>query len=286
MNDLLLRSGRAEDAAACGRIGYAAFKAIAEKHGFLPDFPSPEAAQDFFAFLFTNPQVDSVVAERAGRVLGSNALWPVGPVGGVGPITIDPESQDAGLGRRLMEAVLERARARNLASVRLVQAAYHNRSLSLYAKLGFAAREPLSTIQGRPLGLSLPGYAVGKATRADLPACECLHLGLQGYARTPELAQAVEQGSATLVRRDGRITGYATLIGYFGHAVGETRDDLQALIGAAESFPGPGFLLPTRDAPLLRWCLERGLRVVQPMTLMSLGLYNKPDGAFLPSILF
>ena len=29
-----------------------------------------------------------------------------------------------------------------------------------------------------------------------------------------------------------------------------------------------------------------GLRVVQPMTLMSMGLYNEPKGAFLPSVLY
>ncbi|HJU04246.1 MAG TPA: hypothetical protein VJ692_03775, partial [Nitrospiraceae bacterium] len=85
---------------------------------------------------------------------------------------------------------------------------------------------------------------------------------------------------------NGRLTGYATLIGYFGHAVGESNEALKALIGAATVFHGPGFLLPTRNGELLRWCLEKGLRIVQPMTLMSRGLYNEPAGPFLPSILY
>jgi hypothetical protein len=37
---------------------------------------------------------------------------------------------------------------------------------------------------------------------------------------------------------------------------------------------------------MLRWCLDNGLRIVQPMTLMSKGLYNEPAGAWLPSIFF
>jgi hypothetical protein len=45
-------------------------------------------------------------------------------------------------------------------------------------------------------------------------------------------------------------------------------------------------MLPTRNGELLRWCLEKGLRIVQPMTLMSIGLYNEPAGAFLPSIIY
>ena len=62
--------------------------------------------------------------------------------------------------------------------------------------------------------------------------------------------------------------------------------DVQALIGAAPAFAGAGILVPVRNAELFRWCLENGLRVVQPMTLMSMGLYNEPKGSFLPSVRF
>ena len=62
--------------------------------------------------------------------------------------------------------------------------------------------------------------------------------------------------------------------------------DLQALIASAEGFGGPGILVSTRNAALLRWSLKNGLRMVQPMTLMSMGLYNKPAGAWLPSVTF
>jgi hypothetical protein len=55
---------------------------------------------------------------------------------------------------------------------------------------------------------------------------------------------------------------------------------------AAPGFGGPGILVPTTNAALFQWCLERGLRVVQLMTLMSTGLYNRPEGAYLPSIAY
>ena len=51
-------------------------------------------------------------------------------------------------------------------------------------------------------------------------------------------------------------------------------------------FVGLGILVPSRNAELLRWCLEHGLRIVQQSTLMTTGLYNEPAGAYLPSILF
>jgi hypothetical protein len=101
-----------------------------------------------------------------------------------------------------------------------------------------------------------------------------------------ELNDAIQQGTAVVAESEGRIRAYASSVAFFGHAVGEANRDLQALIAAAKEFQGPGILVPTRNAGLFRWCLESGLRVVQPMTLMTTGLYNEPAGAYLPSILF
>ena len=44
--------------------------------------------------------------------------------------------------------------------------------------------------------------------------------------------------------------------------------------------------MPVRNAVLLQWCLAHGLRIVQLMTLMTIGLYNEPAGAYLPSVLY
>jgi GNAT superfamily N-acetyltransferase len=148
---LRLRDGRFEDAETCGSICYGAFKAIAYQHNFTSDFPSPEIAIGLVASLLSRGDIYSVVAEVDGRVVGSNFLWENGAIAGVGPITIDPSAQNVAIGRRLMEEVLRRAKERNFAGVRLVQAAYHNRSLSLYTKLGFDVREPLSNLQGPPI---------------------------------------------------------------------------------------------------------------------------------------
>jgi GNAT superfamily N-acetyltransferase len=283
---LRLRPGTSDDIKACALICYAAFGAIADRHNFPTDFPSPEVAEQLIASLLSRSDIYSVVAETDGRVVGSNFLWETAPIVGVGPITVEPTMQDGAVGRQLMEDVLERARNRRFAGIRLVQAAYHNRSLALYARLGFDAREPLATLQGSALGLAIPGYDTRPATEGDVAVCNGLHLRLHGYERGRELLDAIQQGTATVVEHGGRITGYATAISFFGHAVGESNEDLKALIGVAPAFRGPGFLLPTRNGELFRWCLENGLRVVQPMTLMSLGLYNEPIGAFLPSVLY
>jgi hypothetical protein len=194
--------------------------------------------------------------------------------------------QDKGIGRILMQAVLTRSAERGFPGTRLLQAAFHNRSLSLYTKLGFDAREPISTMQGPPIKGPTPGHSVRAARMADLETCNRLCRLVHGHDRGGELRDAIEQGTAVVAERNGRIVAYATVIGFFGHTVGESNADVQALITSADAFLGSGILVPTRNAGLFRWCLEHGLRVVQPMTLMTIGLYSEPAGAYLPSILY
>ena len=218
--------------------------------------------------------------------MGSNVLAEQAVIQGVGPITIDPKAQNLGIGRKLMQAVMDRAKENGAAGVRLVQAAFHNRSLSLYASLGFDIREPLSCMQGRTLERSIPGCVVRPAEPTDADACNALSRRVHGFDRGAEVAQAIQQGTARVVERGSRVTGYTTNLGFFGHSTAETNVDMQSLIASAKSFVGPGILVPSRNNTLLRWCLANGLRVVQPMTLMSTGLYNDPAGAWLPSIIF
>jgi GNAT superfamily N-acetyltransferase len=286
VEQVTVRKALPEDAQPCGQICFAAFSAINAAHGFPCDFPSPEATTGVLSMLFSTPGFYAVVAESGGRILGSNAVDVRAIIAGIGPITVDPAGQNLRVGRKLMEAVLDYAKQRGAAGMRLVQAAFHNRSLSLYTTLGFDVREPLSCLQGRPIKQSAPGCTVRRAQSADLDACNALARRVHGFDRGADLAHAIEQGTATVVERGGRVTGYATELAFFGHATAEANLDMQALIASAEYFGGPGILVPSRNSALLRWCLANGLRVVQPMTLMSAGLYNEPAGAWLPSVVF
>ena len=281
-----IRRATPEDADTCGRICYEAFATINAQHNFAPELPSAEVGVGLLKMLFSHPHFYGVVAELDGRIVGSNCLDERSVIAGIGPITVDPTVQNRSIGRMLMQAVLDRAHERSFPGVRLLQGAFHNRSLSLYTKLGFIAREPISVMQGSPLKKTIEGYTVRPATENDLEigarVCEKVH----GHNRTGELRDGIAQNTAVVVERHGRVTGYGSAFGYFGHAVAESNLELQALIGAAESFGGPGILVPTRNTELFRWCLENGLRLVQPMTLMTIGLYNEPTGAYLPSILY
>jgi hypothetical protein len=124
------------------------------------------------------------------------------------------------------------------------------------------------------------------AVKADAVAASELCGRLQGFDRKWELLDAIADGTARVVEHAGRISGYATGFGYGWHAVAETNDDLKAVLGSAERFLGLGVPVPSRNAELLGWALESGLRIVQSSTLMTLGSYRDPNGAYSPSILF
>ena len=286
MSPVTIRRARPEDAAATGKICYEAFHKINSEHGFPDDLPPGEHAVGLMSTMFEHPGFFCVVAEEGGRILGSNCMDERSPIAGIGPITIDPQAQNRGVGRKLMQTVMDRARERNSPGVRLVQAAFHTRSLSLYATLGFDVREPLSVMQGPAIKKKLEGCLVRPPGTEDLDACNRVCVKVHGHHRGGDLADSIAQGTAAVVERHDRITGYCSNMAFFGHTVAETNLDLQALIAAAEGFGGPGILVPTRNAELFRWCLANGLRVVEPMTLMTAGLYNEPAGAYLASILY
>lgn len=282
-----IREMRQEDVERCGHICHVAFMEIAERHNFRPDFPTPESAIGLIAAFFASPDVFAVVAERDGEVIGSNHLWEYDAIRAVGPITIDPAAQTKGVGRMLMEAVIERGKTS--AGVRLVQDSFNATSLSLYSSLGFDVREPLVLLEGNLIGDAPPDVTVRPIKDEDYESCAELCRRIHGFDRVNELMNRFPFVTPFVALRDGRITAYtsAPQSWALNHAVAETTSDMRAVLtGAANSLQGEpiSFLLPTRQSDLFRWCLQKGMRVVKPMTLMSMGEYNEPRGCYLTSV--
>ncbi len=283
---LVLRRALPADIEPCGRILYEAFAVLAAKHGFPPDFPSIAIATACMGGLVTNPGFHGIVAERDGRILGSTFLDERSTIVAIGPVSVDPAAQDGKVGRALVEAMLVRARALRAPGVRLVQISYHNRSLSLYAKLGFDVRETFAAMHGEVAGAGevTPGFVVRRADPADADALDALCVRIHGHDRAGEVRPGIAKGKVWVVERQGRITGYTGGVSYFAHSVAETNPDLEALILAAGRIDPPGILVPLDNPDLFRWCLERGLRVFFVTNLMAVGIYQEPRGAYLASV--
>ena len=101
-----------------------------------------------------------------------------------------------------------------------------------------------------------------------------------------ELRHVKDQGVATMIERDGVITGYAAGLGIFGHAVARSNEDLKVLIANASAILGPGFFAPARNQKVIKWLLENGFQIGWPANLMTIGPYQEPPTPFLPSLAY
>lgn len=284
-----LRKPTKDDIPQAGQIIYDAFRSIADKHKFPYDFPTLESAVGMAGMSIGDPNIYGVAAEVDGRFVGSNFLWEFDAIKGVGPITIAPEAQSNGVGRTLMEDVIDRANG--AAGIRLVQDAFNGASLSLYSSLGFDVVEPLVLIEGQPNAkFEKEDTVIREIRETDLENCSQLAGSILGFNRNNELKQIADRYPGFVAVRDDRIVAYASApsVWQLNHAVAEDYDDMKALLsGAATLQKTPlSFLLPIRQGELFRWCLSIGMKVVKPMNLMAMGNYTKPKGVFLPSVLY
>lgn len=283
---IAIREAVPADISAVARIIYEAFRRFHESRGFAPDFPDLETAVQIATGQIEDPTCYGVVATAGGRIVGSNFLTEGDPIRGVGPISVDPDFQDAGVGRLLMEAVIRRgADARG---VRLLQDAFNTKSMALYAALGFEVREPVAVMTGRPRGIAPDGATVRPMAPTDLAAADALARHVHGYARGTELRGALARGTPVVLERAGRLVGYMTTPGLWllNHAVAETPADMMALIHGSGQAGPIGFLLPIRQAEVFRWCLAQGFTIEKPMTLMTRGEFEAPRGPWIPSVLY
>jgi predicted N-acetyltransferase YhbS len=287
---LIIRTIKQNDAETCGKIGYEAHKTISSAHGYPSEQPSEEFGIGLIKRLLDNPNSWGVLAERQGKTLGSIFLhkFPPSPVVAIGPLTVHPSSE-GGVGKKLMFAALDHARKQNHDQIRLVQSPSHIRSFVLYTKSGFFLREPLFLMEGQPLNSGInKSNANVRPVRDDSDIFECNGLCklTYGFSREMELRQAKDQGVATMIERDGVITGYTAGIGIFGHAVAKSNEDLKSLIANASSILGPGFFAPARNHEIVNWLLEKGFQIGWPANLMTIGPYQEPQIPFIPSLAY
>ncbi len=268
-----------------GRICYEAFKDIADKHHFPSNFSSAAFGRMVIGMLVQWEDIYGVAAMMNGQPVGSNFLLAADEVGGVGPITVEVPHQGAGIGRALMQNVLDYARDNDIEQVRLLQDSFNLASLSLYASLGFDAKEACALMQPEPSESEDP--SVRPITEADLPTIEELSRRIYKVSRRNEVAALIGGPFVPLLReRDGRVVSYF-ILGIIGHGVAETEEDALALVGEAARRTPPEaarFFCPLSEGSLYRKLLMAGCRAMKVMNLMAMGPYDTPDDVWMPSV--
>jgi len=284
--DVTIRQTTTDDTDRCGSVIYLAFKGIADRYQVPSFFPTQEFATEVTGSLIANPSVFGVVAESDSQIVGANFLDESDIIRKIGPTAVHPDFQSRKIGRKLMEALLERGR--DAVSIRLIQEASNTTSLSLYASVGFDVKEPAVLIGGKPKSKPDPTIEIRPLQESDLEECAALCKQVYGFERFKELQQAIEHFSPFVAVLENRIIAYATATNFFGHGVAKNEADMQALLlGIAAAGDDPlSLIVPLRQASFFRWCLGEGFRVINTVNIMSLGEYFEPQGCYFSSVAY
>ncbi len=160
------------------------------------------------------------VAEAGGVVVGTALCWMQGERhGSLGMIIVSAAQQGKGIGRKLMQLVLEALGAR--CTVLNATAA----GQPLYESLGFEATGTLNQHQGvlaagAPAALA-PGDTIRPALADDLDAMIALADRASGMARGELVAQLTGVAEAAVLVRGGELAGFSIMRRFGrGHAIG------------------------------------------------------------------
>lgn len=149
-----------------------------------------------------------VACDAGGRVLGTAFWWPYGErFATVGLVVVDRLQQGRGIGRKLMNAVIEEAGARSL---QLVSTRAGKR---LYEQCGFREHAAICQHVGVASAAPVPSQAGAASfdavTSANLAALAQWDAYAFGTDRTSVLAAVLASGEGVLASRQGRLAGYA-----------------------------------------------------------------------------
>ena len=267
------------------RICHEAFSTLQDRHGVQRDIPNLETGMLLMSHIAARSDYTGVVATIEDRVVGSNFLLHSDDVAGIGPITVDPKVQSRGIGRALMEWIINESNRRGIRQTRLFQESINTTSLSLYTNLGFNWRASAGLMQAKSAMMDDP--LIRPLTVNDLDSIKSLSQSAYGFSRAGDTAQLLAAQFPGFVReREGRAVGYL-IFSLLGHGGAETEEDLLALISHAARHVPPSmavFICPLNRPDFFRRVLAEGHRTIKLLSYMSLGEFMEPSGAYLPSI--
>jgi GNAT superfamily N-acetyltransferase len=157
--------------------------------------------------------------DAIGRLMGTAMWWPIGTTfATIGMVIVAPGLQGQGLGRRMMNAVLEAAPGRTL------QLNATAAGMALYESQGFRPAGSIQQHQGiaRPAnGRSPAAIGLRPCTDGDWTSIAALDRAAHGIDRRDILRALTSEAVGTIGERDGRIAGFAFCRPFGrGHVVG------------------------------------------------------------------
>jgi hypothetical protein len=150
------------------------------------------------------------VAEDQGEVVGTALCWKFGADRGtLGLVIVSPEQQGRGIGRKLMNLVLEELGER----ITFLHATEAGKPL--YEKLGFADCGSIDQHQGPVAEIAAiappPGERIRPLTPEDLAKVVELASRASGFDRSKTIPALLEDAQGAVLERDGEMLGFSLL---------------------------------------------------------------------------
>ncbi|HEX4049708.1 MAG TPA: GNAT family N-acetyltransferase [Steroidobacteraceae bacterium] len=200
----------------------AADEIVRTAFGTFLGLPEPRAFMGDAAFVKprwrSNPTA-AFAAEARDTLVGSNFAARWGSFGFFGPLSVRPELWDRGIGKRLLEPVMERFDSWQVTHAGLFTFAHSQKHIALYQRFGFWPRfltavmaKPVLSAQGRIPDWSAFSRTASEQRPALLAACRevsgALYDGLD-LSDEIEAVATLNLGETALLWVDGRLAGFA-----------------------------------------------------------------------------
>ena len=154
--------------------------------------------------LFMRLGAGHLARDQEGALQGVALWWAFEPAAArLGLVMVDPDSQGRGIGRRLVEQILQEAGNRSMMLLAT------EAGKPLYDKLGFRTVGACRQYQGPYEGRPQPDPQIRPAGPSDMPAILALDEAAFGAGRAPALSALRELGRMAVIEARSGITGYA-----------------------------------------------------------------------------
>ena len=170
--------------------------------------------------------------QRGGNLLGLAVWWPMEPnAGRVGLVIVSPHAQGRGIGRSLMNRVLQDTGSRSLKLLATKE------GQPLYENLGFKSVGRSQRHQGLFQGPPSPHESVERAGIDEVAVIQKIDEQVLGVNRSEILHHLARAGDVNVLRANGKISGFAIVRPFgAGHLLGplvaENESDALVLLRA------------------------------------------------------
>ena len=276
-----IRTMRAEDRFEVAELIRVSLNFWYQMHGRPPVFSGGAGDSEVFYDVYSvlDPGC-GVVAENAetGRLMGSCFYHPREHHVSLGIMNVHPNYFGCGVGRGLVDYIIEYTERGGFPALRLIQSALNLDSFSLYNRAGFVPRcayqDMVIQVPGDGIKAAAPGVeCVRDAAPGDVDAMAALEYEVSGITRRQDYRYAIENSlgiwhAAVFESPQGRIDGFMISSGHaavniLGPSVARSERQAAALlVRELERYKGrtPVTLVPVECEKLVRQMYDWGAR--------------------------